>query len=305
MNRKEDILAVRMLVRAREDFQSMRIHMDDRIGMKADGTPMNLKQEHVFDIKDVEMFSSISGASRDQEDAIQKSLHTVLKRFPIYTEYLSKIDGVGDIASGWIIGNFDIEKATTVSKLWQYSGLNPGMVHGKKAINEKIYKPEMGTIVGDLPDAIDGTKRLLIVTDTMVRGDKLTEGFVSPFNTNLRTALVGIMAGGFIKSGIRWPEVTEQEYNEAPDGWKRIKDGKFQRLAIKDGSYANFYMNYKNRLANEERWKDESDGHRDHAAKRYMVKMFLKDLYVAWRTMEGLPVRVPYQEEYLNHVHVA
>jgi hypothetical protein len=64
-------------------------------------------------------------------------------------------------------------------------------------------------------------------------------------------------------------------------------------------------MNYKNRLANEEGWKDESDGHRDHAAKRYMVKMFLKDLYVAWRTMEGLPVRVPYQEEYLNHVHVA
>jgi len=44
--------------------------------------------------------------------------------------------------------------------------------------------------------------------------------------------------------------------------------------------------------------------HQHKAANRYMVKMFLKDLYVAWRTIEGLPVREPYQEEYLNHRHV-
>lgn len=75
----------------------------------------------------------------------------------------------------------------------------------------------------------------------------------------------------------------------------------------------NFYYPYKARLAQEENtvlhcgkmvaWKDVSDGHRDRSAKRYMIKMFLKDLYVAWRMIEGLPVRPSYQEEYLGHIH--
>ena len=34
-----------------------------------------------------------------------------------------------------------------------------------------------------------------------------------------------------------------------------------------------------------------------------MIKMFLKDLYIAWRTLEGLEVRKPYEEEYLNRKH--
>lgn len=50
-------------------------------------------------------------------------------------------------------------------------------------------------------------------------------------------------------------------------------------------------------------WKDVTPGHRDKAAKRYMIKMFIKDLYVIWRTIEGLPVREPYQVEYLGHTH--
>jgi hypothetical protein len=34
-----------------------------------------------------------------------------------------------------------------------------------------------------------------------------------------------------------------------------------------------------------------------------MMKHLLQDLYVAWRTLEGLPVREPYQEAYLGHKH--
>lgn len=36
-------------------------------------------------------------------------------------------------------------------------------------------------------------------------------------------------------------------------------------------------------------------------AQRYMVKMFLKDLWVAWRTLEGLPVTEPYVIAKLGH----
>ena len=51
----------------------------------------------------------------------------------------------------------------------------------------------------------------------------------------------------------------------------------------------------------EKKWKDETKAHINMAAQRYMMKMFLQDLYGVWRKLEGLPVREPYQKEYLGH----
>lgn len=262
--REQDRQAVRMLVRAREDFQDMRKRMDSRIGRKADGTAQNIEQRELRS-EDAEMFSEISKAARDQEKFTEKELKKILKRFPVYTEFLSKVKGVGEVAAGWIISEYDIEKATTVSKLWQFTGLNPGKVQGKKRVDHK-----------------DGSFSL-VPTGEMVPGDRRTPGYVAPFNKRLRTAMVGVLAEGFIKA---------------------------------QSSYAlEYYYPYKERLANEaskiegesqdkgKMWSEVSKGHRDKAAKRYMIKMFLKDLYVAWREIEGLPVRAPYQEEYLGHKH--
>jgi len=256
--------AIKLLVRAREDFQAMRKRMDNRIGRKADGGTQDI-EEREFRGEDIVNFCAIADAARQQEKEIAKMLKKALKEFPIYTEYLADIKGVGEVAAGWIIGEFDINRATTVSKLWQFSGLNPGMVKGQKRV-----------------DIADGTFTY-VRTDTMVRGDRLTAGFVAPFNKRLRTALVGVMADGFIKQ---------------------------QNIYCLD-----YYYPYKIRLEHEagvpanadpakaKPWSDVSKGHRDRAAKRYMVKMFLQDLYVAWRNIEGLPVREPYREEYLGRKH--
>lgn len=43
--------------------------------------------------------------------------------------------------------------------------------------------------------------------------------------------------------------------------------------------------------------------HRHNAALRYLAKMFLQQFWIQWRTLEGLEVRVPYAEEYLNRAH--
>ena len=265
---KNDVQAVRMLVRLREDFQSMRKKTDNRIGRKASGETQNI-EERSFRPEDLESFSNFADVSRQQEKEIEKTLKKVLKRFPIYTDWLVGVKGVGTIAAGWIVGEYDIHKADTVSKLWQFTGLNPGMVIGKKRVENQ-----------------DGTFSY-VPTNQMVRGDKLTPGFVAPFNKRLRVAMVGVLADGFIKA-------------QAP--------------------YAlNFYYPYKARLEQSEKninvvkkggkvvqmtWKETSKGHRDMAAKRYMIKMFLKDLYVVWRELEGLPVRPSYQEEYLGHKHM-
>jgi hypothetical protein len=263
---EDDVAAVRLLVRLREDFQSMRKRMDNRLGRKANGEQQNV-EERAFRPEDLMNFTAVSDNARMQEKEIEKMLRKTLKRFPIYTHFLSQIKGIGPIAAGHIVGTYDIVKATTVSKLWQYTGLNPGMVRGK--------------VRKDLPD---GTFTLE-VTDTLIRGDRLTPGFVAPFNKRLRTALVGVMADSFIKAKSPYALTYYYPYKERLAGEKSLINGRPE--------------------GKEKTWEETTKGHRDRAAKRYMIKMFLKDLYAAWRTLEGLPVRAPYQEEYLGHVHNA
>ncbi|KKK77226.1 hypothetical protein LCGC14_2855760, partial [marine sediment metagenome] len=62
-----------------------------------------------------------------------------------------------------------------------------------------------------------------------------------------------------------------------------------------------YYDKYKHRIASSNR--AVSDGHAHRMALRYMVKMVLADIWKDWRALEGLDVRAPYQEAYLNHKH--
>jgi len=95
------------------------------------------------------------------------------------------------------------------------------------------------------------------------------------YNPFLKAKLLGVLATAFLRSEKRGKGIT----------------------------YAYFYRNYKRRLENHPKYKDASKGHRDRMAKRYMIKMFLKDLYVEWRQLEGLPVHPPYSEAKLGIVH--
>lgn len=278
-----DQIAVRLYVRAREDFQAMRKAMDNRLGRTATGKSQKLKEERYFTLEDVENFNSIALEARRNEKAIEKMLKKVLKRFPIWTDWLITVKGVGEIAASWIIGSFDINKADTVSKMWQYAGLNPGLIRGKKRIAVEKYKPEMGEIL-EIIEQEGKKKDYIILTRELVRGDKATPGFVLPYNKSLKTALVGVLAPGFIKAKSEYAARYYYPYKARLEQ----EDNPVDSIGNKDEGKA---------------WKDVKTGHRDNAAKRYMIKMFLKDLYVAWRTMEGLSVRPPYAEEYLGKMH--
>ncbi len=252
---------IRTLVRTLYDFQSMRIRSSNRLKLKKDGNYQKTKDLDI-DPPSIPIIVDVMDTAKGVEKTLEKELVANLKEEPIYTNFLKHVKGVGPLMSAVVVSEYDIYEATTVSKMWQYTGLNSGMVRGKKRKETK-----------------DGYE--IIVTDTMVRGDKLTPGFVAPFNKWLRTKMVGVLASSFIKC--------QSEYALL------------------------YYYPYKQRLENSENicfttekaWKEESKGHRDNAAKRYMIKMFLKDLYVAWRMIEGLEVRAPYQDDYLGHKHSA
>lgn len=92
------------------------------------------------------------------------------------------------------------------------------------------------------------------------------------FNPFLKTKLIGVLAPSFL----------------------RVK-----------GHYAEIYNHYKNRLVNDSRHAEKTKKWRHNMAMRYMVKIFLCDLYNAWRPLEGLDVAPTYQEAKLGHVHGA
>jgi hypothetical protein len=268
---KQDRQAIRMLVRAREDFQDMRKRMDNRLGRKADGELQDLANAdgRALDADDALMFGGVSDAAHQQEAAIEKQLKKVLKRFPIYNEFLSKVKGIGTISAGWIVGEYDIHRATTVSKMWQFTGLNPGMVPGKKRVEDGEGEAHYE------------------LTGHMIRGDKLTPGHIAPFNKRLRVALLGVMCDGFIKC--------QNEY--AAKYYYPMKT----RLESSDNMVLE--ISKAGAKPKEIEWKEAKKAHRHRAAMRYMLKMFLKDLYVAWRKIEGLEVREPYAAEYLGKRH--
>ena len=93
------------------------------------------------------------------------------------------------------------------------------------------------------------------------------------FNPFLKTKLVGVLGSSFIK--------------QSPDKCK----------------YRKVYDDYKHRLENMDAHKEKSKGHRHNMAVRYMIKIFLIDLYNEWRALEGLPVAPTYTEAKLGKVH--
>ncbi len=90
------------------------------------------------------------------------------------------------------------------------------------------------------------------------------------FNPFLKTKMVGVLGSCFIKN---------------------------------KGTYRDVYDNYKHRLENDPKHDDKSKGHRNNMAIRYMVKMFLQDLWLAWRELEGLEITRTYHEAVLGHEH--
>jgi len=161
-------------------------------------------------------------------------------------------------------------------------------VPGKKRIktdDPANYVPRNGVVV-KRGDGSERGKYVIVKTNTMIPGDRLTEGFVAPYNSDLRVALCGVMADCMIKCKSSY--AIDYYYPRK----ERLKQSDKQTTERRKGGEVETIA-----------WKDARDGHHDRAAKRYMVKMFLKDLYNHWRAIEGLEVRPDYQEQYLGHKH--
>jgi hypothetical protein len=85
----------------------------------------------------------------------------------------------------------------------------------------------------------------------------------------LKTKLVGVLGGCFIKAG---------------------------------GEYKSVYDSYKAHISTLERHADKTKKHIHNMAVRYMIRTFLIHFWTEWRKLEGLPVSLPYEAAKLGKV---
>lgn len=198
-----------------------------------------------------------------------RRLEKVLKHFPIWSEWLLGVKGVGLAMAGVIISEIDISKARYPSSLWKYAGLDVAEDGaGRSRRGEHLVDAEY-------EDRDGKTKTRKSVT----------------FNPFLKTKLTGVLASSFLRAG-------DNPYAQIYNDYKhRLESHPKYGIANDDARKAEFKTEKKQKYA--------PKGHRHNMAMRYMMKIFLVDLYNHWRPIEGLSVAPTYEEAKLGHKHGA
>jgi len=221
---------LRRLVKARNDFQEMRISFVNqldalsRLGFSASKTQEQAKK-----------------VLKDNEQNVCLSYCKIVKNLPIWKEWMQFVYGLGLDTSGQLIAAIDdIKKFKTVSSLWSYFGYG-------------LYNNKIQSLKG---------------------------GYAHNFSCKNRAMLFKIINRGFISHkkksyyGQLYYKFKQQYKEQHPVSIENKKGNGFK--------------------------KDYTDMHIHLMSVRKVAKVFLKDIWIVWRTIDKLPVLKPYEVQYLG-----
>ena len=125
----------------------------------------------------------------DSEESAFKRLAYAVKEFPIYTQFLEDVKGVGPTMAAVIISSFDIHKAEYPSSLHKYAGLDvvngAGRSRKKEHLEDQTYKDADGK-------------------------EQIKKGIT--FNPFLKTKLIGVLGSSFVNTDGPYREIYDN-YN--------------------------------------------------------------------------------------------
>ncbi len=312
--RKEQL---RHAVRFTYDLQKLRIQQGNRAGPKAEGAEAELGESQK------KFLAKASETLHDIEEDGFKEVKRLLKGVPIYEHWLKNQKGVGPAMAGIIVSEIDIARADTASKLWAFCGLAVENTLTAIAIKnatpddlEAVIGPETmakldllefgGELIVSakadlktselklLEQSLDSFEWSEVITGTAQRRKK---GEKAKYNPWMKSKMLTVLGGSFIKSNSPWRKFY--------DDYKARKQNQQVRLCMLCKGTKVFDKKpcgNCNGTGGPCAW-GRSDAHRHQASLRYMVKMFLLELHKQWRTLEGLPLRPPYAEQYLGIKH--
>jgi hypothetical protein len=253
------------------DVQVIRMQHAGRISHKASGAEVVLSEEDK-----ALMESAVKRLEKIEKEALEV-VKEQLAGFPLWTQLLNTDDprwrGLGPTMAGVLLSEIDIERAGTPSALWKFAGLAPKYAQRCRSCNRLVTREADGwkherKKANERKCSFEAVLPDGEVYDSGSR-DRPEKGVKRGYNLFLKTKLLGVLGSSFMRAG-----------NEV---WRKVYDDYKQRWTTGG--------------------KGTSPGHVHNAAIRYMIKMFLLDLWKEWRALEGLPVRPSYQEEKQGHVH--
>jgi len=135
------------------------------------------KGKGVFDDYTEMCLAAMHTSVHQQEQAQVKQLESILVKFPIYTEYLTTVRGVGPLMAAVIIAGLDPYKAKYPSSFIMYVG---------------------GDVAGDGAGRSKRSEHLVDVTYKTRDGKTKTKKSIT-YNAWLKTKLFGVLAPSFVK----------------------------------------------------------------------------------------------------------
>jgi len=261
---------LRNLVDIYYDFQAQRIQTQLRIGDSERRNTLTKEELSVFGI------TTIMEKAKDFEIDIERIIRKQLLNHALYTQYFSKIQGIGPLLSAGIIAYIDdIEKFKHVSSLWQYSGygMNRYCPECKKPTSVEV-KYDTGKIAKKLhpfencPDCDHETTPIL---------QKRQSGYQSNWNDKLKV-LAWKASSSFVKQS-----ASKSKYRKLYDQIKKDERRKHPTRKIENGK--TFF----------------NDGHIHNRAMRKVSKIFLAHIWQTWRRQLGLEATEPYAKQLLGH----
>lgn len=271
-------------------------------------------------------------------------LEQALSEYPIYTNYLKTIPGIGPKIAGVIISEIDIYQTKYVKSAWVYAGLDTviygeyeddnGKKHQLSQAELTAFYKENGSnaeITVNGHPVVFKTKgrdrsRVSLVQRPYrtASGEEALRNSIS-FNAYLKTKLIGVLGGSFLKQASTTVDgermgTAAREGLASTLGWKPTKGAsatvkkaeviRFLRengyvVETSIGRFAKIYYDYRGRI--EKSVKPSHQGltpaHIHNMAIRYMIKMFLRELYIVWRHLENLPIYKDYASAKLGYTH--
>lgn len=210
----------------------------------------------------------------NSEETQLKVLEKEVKAHYLWDKFFKDVKGCGTLMAAVCLAYFDIDKARHVSSFWKYAGLDTVAVTTSdgQVIREGRARRHASITEVEYTDAEGNTQT------------KKSLGY----NPIVKTKLVGVLGDCMLKAGLR---SEKDEKGKA----KVDADGNKIRYAMPDAKYVSIYLDYLTRLNNRVDTKEFNDLHKHRMAVRYMIKQFLRDLWVIWRTSEGYRISEPYE----------
>ena len=261
----EDYVELRRLVDTLYDIQEARKRVENRM--------RNMPLMDIFD------------DLQPMEDKITKLIESKLNLIPIWTEFISKVKGVGPRLAGYVIGKTTVRFIPVSEEdLTDYSPFQQSLA--QKTKDGKYMIPTKRGI-----EAFSTISKYWAFWGLAVKdgeAQRRKNGEKSSYNpVNLSTALK--IGKQFVIQGARY----RAEYDRyktriiaqrtPPEKCPKYGVNRWCKVRIDQGK------------------KPSCKGHIDNMSRRYATKQFYKDLWIAWRILEDLPMSEAYVIDVLGN----